>query len=250
MSLHHYLPRVSQRVQTRSNITNLDSPSRRAGERRKLASQYEGILEIEVVSSPEQEPEPEVFDDIQRTVPESEGQGPVTPLTLGTSRFRRTQALPELSSPVTSHMPIADEIVLESLSQQPLLEPNSNTILSIEPGQRQSYTARTSSGRQLTLRRIPEWKKIIAKQNQRDALQAQKDSYYGVDIHGLLNRIEANSQFPIITEYPLFLCAVNVDIMTPLVQWPARSYGQINTARLNSSTSSATSGSIAILCAG
>jgi ATPase family associated with various cellular activities (AAA) len=169
-------------------------------------SQYEDILEIELLSSPVVEPST-VDIDPPTSVHEIEKPRPVTPLTLGGSKFRRKPATTESSSPVASQLPPKEDIsetkasVLRSFSELSSADVPSTSIQVIESGSRQSFTARTSSGRQFTIRRIPEWKKIISKQNQRTAIQTQKDSYYGVDINRLLNGIESDSQLPSYADY-------------------------------------------------
>jgi hypothetical protein len=186
-----------------------DSPTKIALERRTLASQFEDILEIEVVSTPEPEldEDPHGVDESMSTN-DNEQKTPI-PLTLGGSKFRRKPVHVD-SSPITSNPPLTEiinfeESVVGSLSMPSPQIATSTSVPIIEAGNRQSFTGRTSLGRQVTLRRKPQWKKLIAKQNRRNAMKAQKDSYYGVDIHGLLNRIESASQFPSQAEYTLFI---------------------------------------------
>ena len=59
---------------------------------------------------------------------------------------------------------------------------------------RRSLTARTSSGKTIIISKKPPWKAVLKAQEQRTASRAQKEAYYGVDIHGLLDNIEGPTQ--------------------------------------------------------
>ncbi len=153
-------------------------------------------MEVEVISSPPME-ELEVFD-VQGESQEQERS--VTPVMLGGSRFRRKPAPP--SSPIENDSKNSNPgfEVQESSHSNGFEMPvslgkygTSNT--QIRTGGREFLTARTSSGKVISISKKPTWKKAIKQQEQTNAARALKQNYYGVDIHGLLNNIEKpNSQ--------------------------------------------------------
>lgn len=204
-----------------------------------MVSRNEDILEIEVVSSPPREQDG-LLADIPISKEPVEPLRPVTPLTLGGSKFRRKPVVPD-SSPLHAETSLHTEqveetkaSVLSSLDRLSSENVASTFLPILETGFRENFTARTSSGKRITIPRKPAWKKVLARQTQRDALQAQKDSYYGVDIHAMLNTIERESEFPSYPEYVPPLFHVNVDSTTCVErQYQVKNSGQINTAQPN-----------------
>jgi hypothetical protein len=189
----------------------IDSPSRRVIERRKTTRQPDDdFIEVEVLSSPPSRAASPVEDEITLVSFEPfQEEMAVTPLALGGSKFRRKQIVPtDISSPVTisanvelSSLPLFDpEESLpkaaaadsqQSLPSPPRYELSPSTALPPAPSDRQTLRACTSSGKVISISKKPQWKKIIATQEKQAAAKAQKESYYGVDIHRLMDNVEA-----------------------------------------------------------
>jgi hypothetical protein len=186
--------------------TDLDSPTRRVLERRDLTQQYDdGILDIEVISSPPLRAISPPDQDITVLSMETMEETPVTPLVLGGSKFRRKQIVPtDISSPVTisathnkDSLPISLLETQELGSSPPVVEPPIPSPVRFQPSTlpsrnstNLSVMARTSSGKVISISKKPTWKKLMKTQEQRDARKAQKEAYYGIDIHRLLDKIE------------------------------------------------------------
>jgi hypothetical protein len=135
----------------------------------------------------------------------------VTPMALGGSKFRRKQIVPaDISSPVivsaTHDIDLASIPLFEpeesiptastsesqtSIPTPPRQVPSTSTVIPPLPSYRQTLKACTSSGKVISITKKPQWKKIIASQEKQDAIKAQKEAYYGIDIHRLLDNIEA-----------------------------------------------------------
>ena len=168
---------------------------------------YDEILEVEIISSPLV-----TGGDSPAKVPESllscqssSRQKFSTPITLGGSLFRRKAPVPTSDpSPVntTAKLPVhfpslgsqepsmsTSEYDSQSslLSRQTSYSAENSVHLS---SSKMSFTARTSSGKTISIEKKPPWKAVIREQEKRAEARAQKEAYYGVDIHGLLNNIE------------------------------------------------------------
>jgi hypothetical protein len=176
---------------------------------------YDDILEVEVVSSPPatgQVPSDEAFEGAassQQSQP-SPQKPASTPLTLGGSLFRRKAAAPlkdsspfDTSAIISSKMQSIDSqesaTTSEYQSRDPLLShrptyPAETTYPSFTS--KKSFTARTSYGKTLTIEKKPSWRAVIRDQQKLSEARAQKEAYYGVDIHGLLNLIEDQPPTP------------------------------------------------------
>jgi hypothetical protein len=134
----------------------------------------------------------------------------VTPLTLGGSKFRRkTIVSSDISSPVT----LSRDSTLESQSislfssQQSTsqmsevdshlsitsfrCESSTSVSTTSENTSRQTLKACTSSGKIISISKKPAWKKILRAQEKQAASKAQKEAFYGINIHRLLDDIEA-----------------------------------------------------------
>ena len=158
------------------------------------------------------------IDDDIMVVPLDDSQGKkfATPPAsiIGGSNFRRRRIDPtDLSSPPKPTVP-PRKSALQSMSDsqesislfdsepsipsvsdydpQPSPKPVPSTSTAPPAGSliRETLTARTSSGKTITISKKTPWKKVIQRQQQAAASKAQKEAYYGVDIHRLLDRIE------------------------------------------------------------
>jgi ATPase family associated with various cellular activities (AAA) len=164
------------------------------------------IMEVEVISSPPME-ELEVFE-VEGEHQEQERS--VTPVTLGGSRFRRKVAPP--SSPLENDSLVSNAGFGDPESSQsnefvmpPSLGKYGTSNTEMRTGGRNSLTARTSSGKVISISKKPAWKKVIKQQEQTAAARTFKQNYYGVDIHGLLNNIEKPTSQPTPTYLPPLL---------------------------------------------
>ena len=269
------LPSSSQPAGAFSRYRDLlivDSPSRRVVERRnRLTRNVDDFIEVEVLSSPPSRPKSPVDDEITLLSfePFQQETSTVTPMALGGSNFRRKQIVPtDISSPVTvsatqdidsPSIPLFD--IEESIPPASSCSDSHNSILATaqrEPllsapplhSHRQTLKAFTSSGKVISISKKPEWKKIIASQEKQAAVKAQKEAYYGVDIHRLLDNIEATpTQSQTLTYFPT-TPELTAETIVVHLEIPAKLSGQINTARRNSLTCSATNVFIATSCAG
>lgn len=134
----------------------------------------------------------------------------VTPLTLGGSKFRRKTIVPgDISSPVilskdhsidSQSISIfssqeSTSIMSEVTSHPPMnsfqCKSSATLSTSLENAGRQTLKACTSSGKIISLSKKPQWKKILKTQEKQAASKAQKEAFYGIDIHHLLDDIEA-----------------------------------------------------------
>jgi len=250
----------------------VDSPSRRVVERRNGISQYDNdFIDVEVVSSPPSRPKSPVDDEITLVSFEPfQEYSTVTPIALGGSKFRRKQIIPgDISSPVTvsaTHgidLPSIPLFELEesiptasssdsqqSIPSPPRHVPSTSTSLPPLPSYRQTLKACTSSGKVISITKKPEWKKIIAAQEKQDAIKARKEAYYGVDIHRLLDNIEATPHQSQFLTYESLIPPLIPEPIPMHLEIHAKISGQINTAPKSSSTYSATNVSIATSCAG
>ena len=228
-----------------------------------ILQQYEDILEVEVISSPPSTAQLSHDEEARVISSETSQEKPITPLTLGGSKFRRKQVVPtDISSPLVLHA--SDNLEIDA---NPLLEaqdsrPTTSTFDSIrsppwfehpEPltsaATSRGLTARTSSGKTIIISKKPPWKAVLKAQEQRAASREQKEAYYGVDIHGLLDNIEGPTQqssnkrsFPVnikLTLDTMDTFPIHVKICGP-----------INTVQLNLLIYLVTNASIAISCDG
>jgi hypothetical protein len=167
---------------------------------------------------------------------------------LGVSKFRRKHAA---NTDVSSMNPGPSTGVDSQMSPSPfdtydLTQPTSfqlpptlsppryqlSTSATIPPRTRDYLEACTSSGKTLKISKKPLWKKLQAGTAQQAAKRAQKEAYYGVDIHRLLDRInEKGSTSHLFSHSHLFLIVVPT---TLLVLIPPKIYGQTNTGQKNS----------------
>ena len=188
-------------------------------ERRMILQQYNDddddgdILDVEILSSP---PSTALsLDNGKVTIVSQETlQDKVTtPFTLGGSRFRRKPIIPtDISSPLAipanhdididsnplfdsqDSIPSISAIdSLDSILSPPQYEPSTSET-SGSATSRRTLTARTSSGKTVVISKKPPWKAILKDQQRRTAAREQKESYYGIDIHNLLNTIENHHQ--------------------------------------------------------
>ena len=258
------LPSSSQPPGTCSYLADgidVDSPSRRALERRTQQAPMEGmeeVEEVEVISSPPME-EVEAFETQQE---ESQEQEPsVTPVRLGGSRFRRKPAPPSSPLEKDSLVSYAGFDSQEDTRSTGFVMPpslgNYGTSTSAETVThgRQYLTARTSSGKVISISKKPSWKKHIKQQEQKAASRALKQNYYGVDIHHLLDNIESTSSLPTTMYAPplLDLSLANMLLMAVWMHLRAKwqkNYGQTNTAQGSLWIYLAMNVSIEISCAG
>lgn len=187
---------------------DVDTPAKLALER--LNNQLElddDIVHVERLTSP-----PPASQGLAQVVSTDKPSQPsTTPLGLGGSTFRRkTVATTDpSSSPV---IPKPNENT-ESSNASPFEDldivsvPGTPTSMSSPPPQdnspasnipplsnRITLTAYTSSGKEISISKKPAWKKVIANQQRQDAIREQRRSYYGVDIHGLMDKIDAPSR--------------------------------------------------------
>ena len=183
---------------------------------------YHEILEAEIVSSPlvvgGESPVEGPESQVSRHSPSPQKSS--HPMMLGGSIFRRKAPAPTSdSSPVNTaaklpvHFPSlssqesnmsTSEYDLQGsfLSRQTSYSTDSSAHPSIS---RKSFTARTSSGKTVSIEKKPPWKAVIREQEKRAEARAQKEAYYGVDIHGLLNNIEDQPPQPFEPRFPLYL---------------------------------------------
>jgi hypothetical protein len=173
----------------------------------------EGMEEVEVISSPPME-EVAVFEMQDES---QEQERPVTPVALGGSRFRRKPAPP--SSPLDKDSQVSNPLFDSQESTQPaefIMPPSlgnyGTSSTEIRTGGREYLTARTSSGKVISISKKPAWKKHIKQQEQNAASRALKQNYYGVDIHRLLDNIENTSSQPT-PMYPPFSPLVPADMV-------------------------------------
>ena len=142
----------------------------------------------------------------------------ITPLQLGGSRFRRkTVNLADISSSpapianydINSNTPFDSQTSFSSalpLNSQPAIlsrprpESSNSSLPPVKLGHR-TITACNSSGKQITFSKKAPWKKVLATQERIAASKAQKETYYGIDIHNLLNIIEHQSKPSTQTSY-------------------------------------------------
>lgn len=187
----------------------IDSPSKHALERRNLRELVDDeILEVVILSpslSRAESPTDEevVFDSLGPS--EQIQENSVAPLSLGGSKLRRKRINPsDISPPLIStniDISLGDNCVFGSdapvcstlpSKSQPLTfsftETSAPTSLQNVSGR--TMTACTSSGKVITINKIAPWKKFLTTQERINAANAQKDAYYGIDIHGLLNSME------------------------------------------------------------
>ena len=154
----------------------------------------ERMEEVEAISSPPME-EAQVFE-TQEETQELERERPITPVTLGGSRFRKKAAPPSSPLENNSHVSIDVGMDLQDDSQPmgfvmpPSLGKYGTSSTEARTGGRQYLTARTSSGKVISISKKPSWKKHIKQQEQVAAARELKQNYYGVDIHHLLDNIE------------------------------------------------------------
>jgi hypothetical protein len=150
------------------------------------------------------------MDDDVTVVPLNDSQGRfVTPpaTMLGGSKFRRKPIIstdsssplkPTTNNPSESQDTFDSQQTLPSVSlyesQQslpsPPRQPSPPTEVPAQSLVRETVTARTSDGKYITISKKPLWKKIQARQEKQATSKAQKEAYYGIDIHRLLDRIE------------------------------------------------------------
>lgn len=192
-------------------LLTVDSPSRRVVERRNRVSQYDDdFIDVEIPSSPLSRPKSPIDDEITLLSFETLQQAQsITPTALGGSKFRRRQIEPtDISSPVTlstTHdidlpsiplfdvhelLPSASSSDLTSIPTAARPESAPSIPFPQPPTHRQTLTACTSSGKIISISKKPEWRKVIANHDRQAAAKAQKQAYYGVDIHRLLDDIE------------------------------------------------------------
>ena len=198
-----------------------DSPSRRVVERRKQLpmSAYDDILEVEVVSSPPPTEQVLLDGGFEGAVSSQQSQpspqkNASTPFTLGGSLFRRKAAAPmkdsspfDTSATLSSKMqPVGSqqststsEYDSQELRSERTTYPAETSLPSFTS--KKSFIARTSYGKNLTIEKKPPWKAVIRDQQKRSEARAQKEAYYGVDIHGLLNHIEDQPPTPFQPRY-------------------------------------------------
>jgi hypothetical protein len=204
------LPSSSQPIGSHAWVVlTVDSPSKRVLDRREYNHQYDDIRMIEVISSPPLRAQSPVNNDIiVISIDEPQEKFATPPASkLGGSSFRRK---PFVSTDISSPRKVTQNYGLESQdsmsfdsqqtipsvslydSQHSIPSPPSPTFPIIPPRSsvRETVIARTSSGEPLTISRKPPWKKVLAAQKQKESSRAQKEDYYGVDIHRLLDRID------------------------------------------------------------
>lgn len=166
-----------------------------------MQTQMESMEEVEVISSPPLE-EVEIFETQQEESQEQDQERPVTPVTLGGSRFRRKPAPP--SPPLETDLRISNSARFDSQEDMqsagfimpPSLGKYDTSNTEVRTGGREYLTARTSSGKVISISKKPNWKKHIKKQEQVTAARELKQNYYGVDIHRLLDNIEDTTSRP------------------------------------------------------
>ena len=106
---------------------------------------------------------------------------------------------PSLSSQESNMSTSEYDLQGSLLSRQTSYSTESSARLSTS---KKSFTARTSSGKTISIEKKPPWKAVIREQEKRTEARAQKEAYYGVDIHGLLNNIEDQPSQPFEPRFP------------------------------------------------
>lgn len=190
---------------------------------------------------------------------------PTTPMALGGSRFRRKPIIStDISSPLIiqanhemdiesnplfdSQDSISVYDSVDSIMSPPQYESSASTTSATSS--RRTLTARTSSGKSIVISKKAPWKAVLKAQEKRTAAREHKEAYYGVDIHGLLDNIEGQTQQSLVRESSLiYISKLTADPMN-IPQILVRTYGPINIARQSLSIYSVTNASIAISCVG
>jgi hypothetical protein len=115
----------------------------------------------------------------------------------------------------------------------PRYQPSTSATIPTRTEARNYLEAHTSSGKTLKISKKPVWKKLQAGTARQAAKRAQKEAYYGVDIHHLLDRIneEKGSTDNQYLRSPLFLIVVGTTLSLLI---PPKIYGQTNTGQQNS----------------
>jgi hypothetical protein len=208
------LPSSSQLVGTLPNVSKLrlDSPTRHVLERKQLTEKYNDLQDIEMISSPPSSMEIPGDDEDVTILPSNEDtqETTVTSNVLGASKFRRKQAAnTDVSTPVNrgpstvrvdsriSPSPFDTYDLTQPTSFQlpptlsPRYQPSTSATIPTTTGARNYLEAHTSSGKAIKISKKPLWKKLQAKTARQTAKREQKEAYYGVDIHHLLDQINA-----------------------------------------------------------
>jgi hypothetical protein len=173
------------------------------------------VQDIEMISSPPSSPEiPGDEDVIVLPFNEDSQETTVSSNVLGASKFRRKNAAnTDISSPINpglsvgvdsriSPSPFDTYDLTQPTSFQvpptlspPQYQPSTSATIPTRTGARDYLEARTSSGKPLKISKKPLWKKLQAGTARQAAKRAQKEAYYGVDIHRLLDRIKEEKGF-------------------------------------------------------
>jgi hypothetical protein len=187
----------------------IDSPTRHVLERNHLADRYYDLQDIEMIPSPLLSTEiPGDEDVIVSPFNEDSQETPVSSNVLGVSKFRRKHAAnTDVSSPINpgpsvsvdsqiSRSPFDTYDLTQPTSFQlpptlspPQYQPSISATIPTKTRARDYLEARTSSGKTLKISKKPLWEKLQAGTAHQAAKRAQKEAYYGVDIHRLLDRI-------------------------------------------------------------
>lgn len=220
-----------------------------------------------ISSPPSRAPIPDDEDSVVLSFLEDSQETTVGSGVLGASKFRRKRvANVEISSPVASGpsfgfdsqmspSPFDTSDLTRNTSFQspppspPRYQPSTSAAILPTSEGRDCLTARTSSGKPLRISKKPEWKKLKTITDRRAATRAQKEAYYGVDIHRLLDKIERDKGTAP-HRYSSFRSLLTVVTKIPSRPISPKISGQINTARRNLWTYWAMNVSIGTSCAG
>jgi hypothetical protein len=188
----------------------IDSPTRHVLERKQLTERYNDLQDIEMISSPPSSMEIPGHEEDVTILPSNEDtqETTVTSNVLGASRFRRKHATStDISTPVNrgpstvgvdsriSPSPFDTYDLTQPTSfplpptLSPRYQPSTSATIPTTTGARSYLEAHTSSGKTIKISKKPLWKKLQAGTARQTAKRAQKEAYYGVDIHHLLDRI-------------------------------------------------------------
>jgi hypothetical protein len=220
-------------------------------ERRKILQEYDDILDVEIISSPPLSAKSVLDEEITIISHETLPDKPTPLLSLGGAKFRRKTIMTnDISSPLViptnNDMNIDSHLLFDSQDSIPStlgLNAADSILLPLQYGSSVSTTsgtsshrtliAQTSSGETIVISKKPPWKAVLKAQERRTAAREQKEAYYGVDIHGLLDTIEGGPHQSSPKKYFPRLVHANSD-MTDTSQIPAKIYGPINIGQLNS----------------